>query len=109
MRRTSDSLAPLLGFCLLLLSTSATLARQQPNVPASAAADSPEMAATIRMVSAHATLRSPEVADPDSDSNRRLLDVMLRKALVPPPAKPPPPPPPHPPPPPPPKTSNSTE
>ncbi len=92
MRRTSDSLAPLLGFCLLLLSTSATLARQQPNVPASAAADSPEMAATIRMVSAHATLRSPEVADPDSDSNRRLLDVMLRKALVPRPALPPPPP-----------------
>ena len=41
-----------------------------------------EVTATERMVDAHATLRKPEVASPDSAGNRRILQTMLNKALV---------------------------
>jgi hypothetical protein len=40
------------------------------------------MAATERMYLAHASLRTPEVADPDSASNRQILDTMVAKALA---------------------------
>ena len=40
-----------------------------------------EVAATERMYVAHSSLRAPEVADPDSDSNRRILQTMVEKAL----------------------------
>jgi hypothetical protein len=40
------------------------------------------MAATERMYLAHASLRTPEVADPDSASNRQILQTMVEKALA---------------------------
>ena len=47
-----------------------------------------EVAATERMYLAHASLRAPEVADPDSETNRRILETMVTKALAPPVATP---------------------
>ena len=38
------------------------------------------------MYLAHAPLRTPEVADPDSDSNRKILQAMVEKGLRNPPA-----------------------
>ena len=38
--------------------------------------------ATQRMYLAHASLRTPEVADPDSVGNRQILQTMLAKALA---------------------------
>ena len=49
----------------------------KPASPANPAA----MAATERMYLAHASLRMPEIADPDSASNRQILDTMVSKAL----------------------------
>jgi hypothetical protein len=40
-----------------------------------------EIAATRRMYLAHAPLRAPEVANPDSESNRRILQTMVQKTL----------------------------
>jgi hypothetical protein len=40
-----------------------------------------EVAATSRMYIAHAPLREPTVADPDSEANRRILETMVLKAL----------------------------
>ena len=40
-----------------------------------------EVAATRRMYAAHAPLRVPEVADPDSAANREILQTMVLKAL----------------------------
>lgn len=40
-----------------------------------------EDAASRRMYLAHAPLREPEVADPDSEANRRILQTMVTKAL----------------------------
>lgn len=40
-----------------------------------------EVAATRRMYLAHAPLREREVADPDSETNRRILQTMVLKAL----------------------------
>ncbi len=40
-----------------------------------------EEAATARMYLAHAPLRVPEVADPDSATNRQILQTMVGKAL----------------------------
>jgi hypothetical protein len=37
---------------------------------------------TARMYMAHAPLRVPAVADPDSEENRRILETMVRKALA---------------------------
>lgn len=37
--------------------------------------------ATNRMYLAHASLRTPEVADPDSVTNREILQTMIGKAL----------------------------
>ena len=37
---------------------------------------------THRMYLAHQSLRSPEVADPDSKSNTAILSTMVRKALI---------------------------
>ena len=41
-----------------------------------------EFAATARMYAAHAPLRTPGVADPDSRANKEILETMLRKALA---------------------------
>jgi hypothetical protein len=41
-----------------------------------------EAAATARMYAAHAPLRTPELADPDSQSNKRILQTMVQKALA---------------------------
>jgi hypothetical protein len=41
----------------------------------------PEVAATRRMIMAHAPLRTQEVSDPDSETNRRILQTMVTKAL----------------------------
>lgn len=40
-----------------------------------------QVAATRRMYMAHAPLRTPEVADPDSGQNRVILETMVTKAL----------------------------
>jgi len=48
-----------------------------------------ELAATARMFAAHAPLRTPEVADPDSAANKAILQTMVFKALAQ-PAQPPP-------------------
>ena len=48
----------------------------QPSAPAD------EVAATERMYLAHAPLRAPEVSDPDSETNRRILQTMVAKALA---------------------------
>lgn len=40
-----------------------------------------EIAATARMYAAHASLRTPEVADPDSRANKQILQTMVLKAL----------------------------
>lgn len=41
-----------------------------------------ETAATARMYAAHASLRTPEVADPDSKANKQILQTMVLKALA---------------------------
>jgi hypothetical protein len=41
-----------------------------------------EVAATERMYLAHSPLREPEVADPDSETNRRILQTMVEKAVI---------------------------
>lgn len=52
-------------------------------VAASAPAQlTPEEQATSRMIEAHAPLRVPAVADPDSKENRVVLQTMLHKALI---------------------------
>jgi len=48
-----------------------------------------ELAATARMYAAHAPLRTPEVADPDSKTNKQILGTMVAKLLAQ-PATPPP-------------------
>jgi hypothetical protein len=50
-------------------------------IPALQAPVSEEMA-TRRMYAAHFPLRTPEVADPDSPSNRQILQTMVQKALA---------------------------
>ena len=40
-----------------------------------------EVRASRAMYMAHAPLRAPEVADPDSEANRRILQTMVEKAL----------------------------
>ena len=44
--------------------------------------DTVETRATDRMIAAHAPLRAPAVADPDSPENRVILQTMLSKALT---------------------------
>ena len=41
-----------------------------------------EVRATRAMYMAHAPLRSAELADPDSESNRKVLQAMIEKALI---------------------------
>lgn len=41
-----------------------------------------EVDGTHRMIEAHAPLRKPEVANPDSTGNRRILQTMLSKAII---------------------------
>lgn len=48
---------------------------------AAAQPQNPEVLATRRMYGAHAPLRTPEVADPDSEANRQILQTMVEKAL----------------------------
>jgi len=40
-----------------------------------------ELHASARMYAAHAPLRAPEVADPDSPANRGILQAMVAKAI----------------------------
>jgi hypothetical protein len=49
---------------------------QQPPLPVS------EVTATHQMIEAHAPLRTSEVADPDSATNRQVLQAMVTKALI---------------------------
>lgn len=75
--------------------TSATAAgatQSQPQAPASTTpavgassiepTDKPEVQATRRMYAAHAPLRTREVADPDSETNRAVVQTMLQKSLA---------------------------
>ena len=41
-----------------------------------------ESEATAKMYIAHASLRAPEVANPDSETNRKILETMVQKALA---------------------------
>jgi hypothetical protein len=65
------------------LSGSGSDASGQPGPSASAAAVlvKDEPAATRQMFVAHAPLRVPELADPDSKANREILQTMVLKAL----------------------------
>jgi hypothetical protein len=62
----------------------ATPAPQATAAPAAQAATgtAAEVEATERMYRAHAPLRTQEVADPDSESNRRALEAMVQKAMI---------------------------
>ncbi|MFT3870774.1 MAG: hypothetical protein QM715_20165 [Nibricoccus sp.] len=72
----------------------AALAQTPPTVVTSAAAASPnavtppvapaipETVGTRRMYAAHASLRTPTIADPDSGQNRQILQSMVTKALA---------------------------
>ena len=42
---------------------------------------STESRATLQMYAAHAPLRAPELANPDSTTNRQILQTMVQKAL----------------------------
>lgn len=59
-------------------------ASTSPSAPAPRPAEqeSANAAATERMIMAHASLRVPEIADPDSKSNREILGTMVAKALA---------------------------
>lgn len=59
-----------------------------PSVAAAPLAPADEVAATERMYLAHAPLRTPELSDPDSETNRRILETMVTKALAQPAASP---------------------
>ena len=88
--------APIVG--PVIAPAAASIAPLVPSIPAAAAApvQAPqpvaagpvpsgpvdEVAATERMYMAHASLRTPEVADPDSEANRRILGTMVAKALA---------------------------
>ena len=50
--------------------------------PVTGADASPEVRATLRMYAAHAPLRQPPVADPDSVENKRIMQAMIAKALA---------------------------
>jgi len=54
-----------------------------------AAKNPSETAATARMYAAHSSLRAPELADPDSATNKQILGTMVAKLLTQ-PATPPP-------------------
>ncbi|GAB5560519.1 MAG: hypothetical protein SynsKO_21660 [Synoicihabitans sp.] len=43
---------------------------------------SPQSEATDRMIAAHESLRVPSVANPDSATNREMLEAMVLKALA---------------------------
>jgi hypothetical protein len=53
-----------------------------PAAPAAPVQNSTELAASARMYAAHAPLRTPEVADPDSAANKRILGTMVAKMLA---------------------------
>jgi hypothetical protein len=50
--------------------------------PTQAITETAEMRATNRMIMAHASLRAPAEANPDSKENREILQTMLSKALT---------------------------
>jgi hypothetical protein len=54
---------------------------EPPALPPAPPVNPVEAAATSRMVEAHSPLRIPEIADPDSGSNRQILQTMVQKAL----------------------------
>jgi hypothetical protein len=53
-----------------------------PGSPNAIAQQQAEALGTEQMLIAHAPLRTPEIANPDSDQNRRVLHQMVGKALV---------------------------
>jgi|GEM_PF-3778042 len=55
-------------------------AGETASAPAVARRISPEVVQTYQMYQAHAPLRTAEVADPDSRSNKRVLQTMMQKA-----------------------------
>lgn len=57
----------------------AQAAAETTSTPAAAI---PEAVGTRRMYAAHAPLRTPAVADPDSGQNRQILQTMVSKALA---------------------------
>ncbi|MBC2605480.1 FG-GAP repeat domain-containing protein [Pelagicoccus albus] len=69
----------LLFFILVLPASAVRISKRVPPPPPYAV--TPEYEASLAMVSAHAPLRETEVLDPESDSNRTALEIMIRKAL----------------------------
>lgn len=63
------------------LQSKAKITVQSASGPNEPAALPIEVVATRRMYVAHEALRRPEVADPDSDQNRIILEAMVKKAL----------------------------
>lgn len=58
------------------------LAAADSSQPLPPAINRDESVATARMYAAHAPLRAPEIADPDSESSRKILGTMVAKALA---------------------------
>jgi cytoskeletal protein RodZ len=75
---------------LAAVSAAAPAAPPPPADEPTPAPGTAETQATDRMIAAHASLRTPAVADPDSKENRAILQTMLSKALTRKDAKPPP-------------------
>jgi hypothetical protein len=59
----------------------AAIAATPPQPPAGPVSQPAEVRATRAMYMAHAPLRDPAVADPDSEQNRQILQSMVTKAL----------------------------
>jgi hypothetical protein len=66
---------------LVNIATVVPMAPWSPAGSSTNTASSPEIVATRRMYGAHASLRTPEVANPDSAANRQILQTMVTKAL----------------------------
>jgi hypothetical protein len=69
--RTTTPVAPPSNDAPAASANPAPVATTQPDEPA----------ATRQMYAAHAPLRTPELADPDSEANRQILQTMVQKAL----------------------------
>lgn len=82
---TAASQAPASSFALAQLVASAANPASDATPAAASIAPSTtpsgEAVATARMYAAHAPLRTPEVTDPDSAANKRILSTMVMKAL----------------------------
>jgi hypothetical protein len=62
--------------------TPAAANQTAPSSPPAIVAPADEITASARMYAAHASLRTPEVSDPDSQANKQILRTMVLKVLA---------------------------